>query len=55
MTSAKQLALNAAKEIVVARVGPSSVFVNKEGGERVAEFYEAIYKKIFELATLTED
>lgn len=44
-----QVALDAAKEIVVARMGSANISVSKEGGKDVAEFFEAIYRKIEEL------
>lgn len=50
MSREASYALEAAKEITVARVGNTNLGINKAGGEQVAEFYEAIYKKILELA-----
>lgn len=54
MTHSERYALDAAKEIVIARMSNTSLHINKEGGESVAEFYEAIYRKIAELATFMD-
>ena len=50
MTRAEQFALDAAKEIMIARVGNTNLSISKEGGEQIADCYEAIYKKLLELA-----
>ena len=50
MTRESSFALDAAKEITIARVSNATVSPNKEGGENVAEFFEAIYNKVLELA-----
>ena len=50
MSRAVNYALEAAKEITIARVSNTNLSVTKEGGERVADFYEAVYNKILEIA-----
>ena len=50
MDRAKTYALDAAKEITVSRVSNTTSGVNDTGGQNVADFYEAIFKKIYELA-----
>lgn len=46
-------AADIAKEIVVSKMSNSSFSATEENGERVAAFYNAIYKSIFE--TLKQD
>ena len=43
-------ALDAAKAITISRVSNSTAAINKQGGECVADFYEAIFNKILEIA-----
>lgn len=50
MDRAKTYALEAAKDITVSRVSNTNLGINKDGGEQVAAFYEAIFKKVYELA-----
>ena len=50
VTRSERYAIDAAKEIVIAKMSNSSLVANKENGENVAEFFESIYKKIVELA-----
>lgn len=50
MTRSERYAIDAAKEIVIAKMSNSSLVANKENGENVAEFFESIYKKMVELA-----
>lgn len=50
MDRTKTFALDAAKEITVSRVSNTNLCINKDGGEDVADFYEAIFKKVYELA-----
>lgn len=42
-------AFEAAKEIVIARMTNSATHSNAEGGERVGEFFKAIYLKLLEI------
>ena len=42
-------ALEYTKEIITARLSNSTGPLNKEGGQSVAEFFEAIFNKIVEL------
>lgn len=55
MTSAQEYALNAAKEITVARMSNTNLSIGKDGGDHVAEFFEAIYKTVLELAKEAAD
>lgn len=50
MDRAKTYALDAAKEITISRVSNTTLGISKDGGEQVASFYEAIFKKVYELA-----
>ena len=50
MIHSERYALDAAKEIVIAKMSSSEIRVSKETGENVADFYEASYRKIAELA-----
>lgn len=43
-------ALDAAKEITIARMSNVDCGVTKENGEDVADFFEAVYRKIVQLA-----
>lgn len=54
MDNANVYALDAAKEITIARMTNVSIAANKVGGENVAEFYETVYRKILELAKESE-
>lgn len=47
-------ALDAAKEITVARVQCSNSGAVKASGESAADFYEAVYRKVLELAKESE-
>lgn len=49
MDHSMRYALDAAKEITIAKMGNSETRANKEGGKSVAEFYEEVFKKILEL------
>lgn len=49
MRRASEYALVAAKEITIARVGNTNLAISKEGGENVAAFFEAVYKKVLEI------
>ena len=46
----ERYALDAAKEITIARMSSADCRVTKEGGEGVADFFEAVYRKILQLA-----
>lgn len=50
MKSSLEYALDAAKEITIARMGNTNISVNKGGGDLVADFYERIFIKVKELA-----
>lgn len=54
MDRAVSYALDAAKEITIACVSNETTPVCKDGGELVADFYEAIYEKILEIAKNAE-
>ena len=43
------------KEIVIAKITGSSVMAKKITAEEIAEMYEVIYKKIYELLSSVED
>lgn len=55
MTRASKYALDAAKEITVARMSNTNISANKAGGESVADFFEAIYTKVLEIAKDVDD
>lgn len=46
-------ALDAAKEITVARVSNTAIVPSKDSGEQIADFYEAIFNRIMEIAKNT--
>jgi hypothetical protein len=50
MSDAKSLALKYATEIVVAKVSSTAESTYKETGEHTANFFEAVYNKIYEIA-----
>ena len=50
MDRTKTFALAIANEITVSRVSNTNLGISKEVGEDVADFYEAIFKKVYELA-----
>lgn len=50
MDSTLKYALDAAKEITIARMENSSIATSKNGGKAVADFYEEVFKKIQKLA-----
>lgn len=50
MRRAMERALNAATEITVARVSNSTTVPNQTSGEQVADFFEAVYNRIYEIA-----
>lgn len=50
MNRSQTFALEAAKEITIAKVTGSTFDLNKLGGEQVADFLEAIYNRILTLA-----
>lgn len=56
MLNTDQYALDAAKEITIARVADAKgLTIDEEGGKFVAEFYEAIYNKIRALAIAADE
>lgn len=44
-------ALKAAKEITVACLNSANVTPTKDSGEGVADFFEAVYKRVMEIAS----
>ena len=50
-----EIALEIAKEITVAKMSNATTQVTKAGGESVAAFYEAIFKKVIELSKESKD
>lgn len=50
MDDALRYALDAAKEITVARMENSTIATSKDGGKSVAAFYEEIFRKVLSLA-----
>ncbi len=51
----KEIAMLYAKEIVIAKLSQSAPNqTNKDIGENVGEFYEAVYKKLYEIASRKE-
>lgn len=55
MDRSERYALDAAKEITIAKMSCSNIGVGKEAGECVAAFYEEIFKKIRDLSKSAED
>lgn len=54
MNDAEKYIFECAKEIVVAKVASgTNVRADKDGGEAIGEFFEAIYNKIKQLADNT--
>lgn len=52
MNPNKRIALDIAKEIVVARMENCSVRTDESGGKAVADFFEEVYKRVL---TITQD
>lgn len=50
MDSITRFAMDIAKEVVVAKMGNSTVRANKESSCDVADFYEEIYNRILSIA-----
>lgn len=55
MESTLKYALDAAKEITVAKLSNSNVAATKDGGKNVAEFYQEIFEKIRDLSREQKD
>lgn len=55
MRPSSKFALEAAKEITVARMSNVNISATQNGGESVAAFYEAFFRKINELAREADD
>lgn len=52
MTPTQDYAMNMAKEIVIAKLSTSAPsHTNADIGENIADMYESIYKKIYEIAS----
>lgn len=50
MILANQMAFDATKELVQARLSGSTMQIDGSGGEKVAAYFEAIYTKLAEIA-----
>lgn len=50
MDRSKRYAIDAAKEITVALMAEGNIRVDKEGGDSVGDFFQAVYSKIEEIA-----
>ena len=55
MTAVQQLALQYAKEIVVSKVAHSPDYTDNIRGNDVADYFGAIYNKIYEIASKEEE
>ena len=55
MTSLQRYAMEITKVIAVARAGNSSVAVSAESGKAMADYFEQVYKKTYELASKVEN
>lgn len=52
MSSTQNYAMNMAKEIVIAKLSTSAPSQTNAGvGKNIADMYESIYKKIYEIAS----
>ena len=49
MNPDKKIALDIAKDIVVARMENSQVRSDKDGGKNVADFFEAVYDRVLSI------
>lgn len=54
MNHMERYALDATKEIVIARMSNANLSANKAGGEAVADFFAAIYSGIKKIVDETE-
>lgn len=54
MDKSKYQAIQITKEIVVSKMSSSTVPTNKDGGKSVAEFFEEIYNKVYEIISKDE-
>lgn len=48
------IAFNATKEIVIAKVGSSTISPNEESGKAIADMFEAIYNRLLKIAKEAE-
>lgn len=55
MTGCQKYALDAAKEITIAKLNSSDMAPTENNGKNVANFFEAVYKKVLELAESDEN
>lgn len=55
MESTLKYALDAAKEITIAKVSNSNVTATKDGGKNVSEFYQEVFDKILDLSRERKD
>lgn len=49
----KRLAFDAAKEIVIAKMGNSSIHADENSGKEVADFFEQIYSRLLTITQKT--
>lgn len=54
MTSTQSYAMDMTKEIVVAKMSSSTITICPENSQAVANFFEEIYKKVYEIASKEE-
>lgn len=55
MDRSDRYALDAAKEMTIAKLSNANIIINSESGKNVADFFEEIYKKVSEIAKKVED
>lgn len=55
MTPAQRHAVDITKEIVVSKMSSCNLNVGKDGGQNVADFFEEIYKKVYEITSKEEN
>lgn len=55
MRHTEKYAIDAAKEITVALLQNTQVHTNREGGENVGDFFQAVYAKVLEIAKNVSD
>ena len=55
MTNKEQYALEMVKEIVIAKVGNSTIQIDKIGGEKVSEFLTEVYKTVLSIVNTNSE
>lgn len=55
MDRSDRYALDAAKEMTIAKLSNANITINSESGKHVADFFEEIYKKVSEIAKEAAD